>query len=191
MTCDLRLTLGGGGMFSIGGLQVSWESLQPPATLAGYNAIMLLFSLLGTNGQYESERHDRSLRLPEQQDTLIQNVAQVNPRTIVVLHGSGGFDVQSWIDRVPALLHAWFPGQYGSQALAEILFGVSQEALKRWTVVMHFENFTERSQPDSLNLAHSYLVLHPIIEFVVHRAELMLIWRDGGESRVRIRENSG
>jgi beta-glucosidase len=50
-------------------------------------------------------------------------VAQVNPRTIVVLHGGGGFDVQSWIDRVPALLHAWFPGQYGGQALAEILFG--------------------------------------------------------------------
>jgi beta-glucosidase len=48
---------------------------------------------------------------------------QVNPRTIVVLHGGGGFDVQSWIDRVPALLHAWFPGQYGGQALAEILFG--------------------------------------------------------------------
>jgi beta-glucosidase len=77
----------------------------------------------GTNEQYESEGHDRSFRLPEQQDTLIQNVAQVNPRTIVILHGGGGFDVQSWIDRVPALLHAWFPGQYGGQALAEILFG--------------------------------------------------------------------
>jgi beta-glucosidase len=73
---------------------------------------------LGTNQQYEGEGHDRSFRLPEQQDTLIQNVAQVNPRTIVVLHGAGGFDVQTWIDRVPALLHAWFPGQYGGQALA-------------------------------------------------------------------------
>jgi beta-glucosidase len=35
----------------------------------------------------------------------------------------GGFDVQAWVNRVPALLHAWFPGQYGGQALAEILFG--------------------------------------------------------------------
>jgi len=39
-----------------------------------------------------------------------------------LLHGGGGFDVQSWIDLVPALLHAWFPGQYGGQALAEICF---------------------------------------------------------------------
>jgi beta-glucosidase len=112
--------LGGGGFFSTGGLQVSWAPLQPPPTLAGYNAVILA---VGTNEQYESEGHDRSFRLPEQQDTLIQNVARINPRTIVVLHGGGGFDVQSWIDRVPALLHAWFPGQYGGQALAEILFG--------------------------------------------------------------------
>jgi beta-glucosidase len=124
---DVRLeakTLGAtglpAGLVPASGLQVSWASLQPPPTLNGYNAVILA---LGTNEQYEGEGHDRSFRLPEQQDTLIQNVVQVNPRTIVVLHGGGGFDVQSWIDRVPALLHAWFPGQYGGQALAEILFG--------------------------------------------------------------------
>jgi beta-glucosidase len=39
------------------------------------------------------------------------------------LHGGGAFDVQAWVNKVPALLHAWFPGQYGGQALAEILFG--------------------------------------------------------------------
>jgi beta-glucosidase len=120
---DIRIeakNLGAGGFFSSGGLQVSWAPLEPPAALAGYNAVILA---IGTNEQYESEGHDRSFRLPEQQDTLIQNVARVNPRTIVVLHGGGGFDVQTWINRVPALLHAWFPGQYGGQALAEILFG--------------------------------------------------------------------
>jgi beta-glucosidase len=91
------------GLVPASGLLVSWASLQPPPTLNGCNAVILA---LGTNEQYESEGHDRSFRLPEQQDTLIQNVAEVNPRTIVVLHGDGGFDVQSWIDRVPALLHA-------------------------------------------------------------------------------------
>jgi beta-glucosidase len=120
---DIRIeaeNLGGGGFFSAGGLQVSWAPLQPPATLAGYNAVVLA---VGANDQYESEGHDRSFRLPEQQDTLIQNVIRTNPRTIVVLHGGGGFDVQAWINQVPALVHAWFPGQYGGQALAEILFG--------------------------------------------------------------------
>jgi beta-glucosidase len=120
---DIRIEakkLGGGGFFSSGGLQASWAPLQPPAALAGYNAVILA---VGANEQYESEGHDRSFRLPEQQDTLIQNVARMNPRTIVVLHGGGGFDLQDWIKQVPALVHAWFPGQYGGQALAEILFG--------------------------------------------------------------------
>jgi beta-glucosidase len=104
-----------------GGIEFSWASLQPPPELAGYNAVVLA---LGTNQQYEAEGHDRaSFQLPEFQDELILNSCQLNPRTIVVLHGSGSFDVQGWINRVPALLDAWFPGQYGGQALAEVLFG--------------------------------------------------------------------
>ena len=120
---DIRLeatNLGTTRLFSAAGLQVSWASLQPPADLAKYDAAVLA---VGGNEQYDGEGHDRSFRLPEFQDDLIQNVARLNPRTIVVLHGGGGFDVQAWVNRVPALLHAWFPGQYGGQALAEILFG--------------------------------------------------------------------
>ena len=70
-----------------------------------------------------AKQHDRSFRLPEFQDDLIVNATKLNPRTIVVLHGGGGFNVQAWVDKVPAFLHAWFPGQYGGQALGEILFG--------------------------------------------------------------------
>jgi beta-glucosidase len=108
------------GPGGLSGLRVSWASLQPPATLAGYNAVILA---VGANEDYESEGHDRSFSLPEFQDELIQNAAKINPAIIVVLHGGGGFDVQAWVDRVPALLHVWFPGQYGGQALGEILFG--------------------------------------------------------------------
>jgi beta-glucosidase len=108
------------GPGGLSGLRVSWASLQPPATLAGYNAVVLA---VGANEDYESEGHDRSFSLPEFQDELIQNAAKINPAIIVVLHGGGGFDVRDWVNQVPALLHAWFPGQYGGQALAEILFG--------------------------------------------------------------------
>ena len=108
------------GPGGLSGLRVSWASLQPPATLAGYNAVVLA---VGANEDYESEGHDRSFSLPEFQDELIQNAAKINPAIIVVLHGGGGFDVQAWVNQVPALLHAWFPGQYGGQALADILFG--------------------------------------------------------------------
>ena len=114
------MNLGTTRLFSAAGLQVSWASLQPPPTSLSYDAVVLA---VGGNEQYDGEGHDRSFRLPEFQDDLIQNAAKLNPRTIVVLHGGGGFDVQAWVNKVPALLHAWFPGQYGGQALAEILFG--------------------------------------------------------------------
>ncbi len=105
---------------SVTGLQASWAPLQPPATLAGYDAVVLS---VGGNEQYDGEAHDRSFRLPEFQDDLIVNATNLNRRTIVVLHGGGGFNVQAWVNKVSALIHAWFPGQYGGQPLAEILFG--------------------------------------------------------------------
>ncbi|HEY5743509.1 MAG TPA: glycoside hydrolase family 3 C-terminal domain-containing protein [Terrimicrobiaceae bacterium] len=107
-------------LVSVTGLKVSWASLQPPANLSGYDAVVFA---IGGNEEYDSEAHDRSFRLPEFQDDLIVNATKLNSRTIVVLHGGGGFDMQAWVNKVPALLHAWFPGQYGGQALAEILFG--------------------------------------------------------------------
>jgi beta-glucosidase len=66
---------------------------------------------------------ERAIVMPEYQDELIQNVIHANPRTVVVLHGTGNFNIQSWIKQVPALLHAWYPGENGGQALGEILFG--------------------------------------------------------------------
>src|SRR6202030_717547 len=42
---------------------------------------------------------------------------------IVVLTAGGNVDMTHWIDQVPVLLHAWYPGQEGGTALAQILFG--------------------------------------------------------------------
>ncbi len=114
------INLGPTFFYSATALQVSWASLQPPADFAKYDAVVLA---VGGNERYDGERRDRSFRLPELQDDLIVNATKSNPRTIVVLHGGGGFNVQAWVDKVRALLHAWFPGQYGGQPLAEILFG--------------------------------------------------------------------
>jgi beta-glucosidase len=40
-----------------------------------------------------------------------------------VLTAGGNVDMTQWIDRVPAILHAWYPGQEGGTALAQVLFG--------------------------------------------------------------------
>ncbi len=78
---------------------------------------------VGYNAETETEGADREFQLAPGQNDLIEQVAAVNPNTIVTITAGGGVDVSSWLDRVPALLENWYAGQEGGTALAEILFG--------------------------------------------------------------------
>jgi beta-glucosidase len=78
---------------------------------------------VGFDPQSESEGSDRTFRLPPGQEQLIEKIASINPHTIVVITSGGGVDMNGWINHVPALLEAWYPGQEGGTALARILFG--------------------------------------------------------------------
>ena len=71
----------------------------------------------------EGESSDRTFQLPPGQDELINQIAAVNKKTIVVMTSGGAVDMTAWIDHVPALLEAWYPGQEGGTALAQLLFG--------------------------------------------------------------------
>lgn len=72
----------------------------------------------------EAEGRDReSMDLPASQDQLIEEVAAVNKRTVVVLNNGGPVTLEPWIAGVRAVLEAGFPGQEGGHALASILFG--------------------------------------------------------------------
>jgi beta-glucosidase len=77
----------------------------------------------GFDSESEAESADRTFRLPLGQDELIREMTAANKNTIVVLTSGGSVDMNSWLDRVPALVQAWYPGQEGGTALAEILFG--------------------------------------------------------------------
>ncbi len=79
--------------------------------------------VVGFNDKTEGEGHDRSFILPPGQDDLIEQVAAANPHTVVVAIAGGGFDTSRWLDKVPVLLDAWYPGQEGGAAVADILFG--------------------------------------------------------------------
>ncbi|NQX10442.1 glycoside hydrolase family 3 C-terminal domain-containing protein [Microbacteriaceae bacterium VKM Ac-2855] len=79
--------------------------------------------VVGTNSQVESEGHDRTdLRLPGRQDDLVEAVAAVNPRTIVVLN-AGAPVLLPWAPRVAAVLQGFFGGQEFGAAVAAILTG--------------------------------------------------------------------
>jgi len=78
---------------------------------------------VGFDPKTEGEGFDRTFQLPGGQDELIRQISAVNKNVIVVLTAGGNVDMTRWIDNVPTLLHAWYPGQEGGTALAEILFG--------------------------------------------------------------------
>ena len=78
---------------------------------------------VGFDAITEGEGHDRTFKLPWGQDALIESMAAANPHTIVTLTGGGGMETAPWLDKVPVILHTWYPGQEGGTAVAEVLFG--------------------------------------------------------------------
>lgn len=62
------------------------------------------------------------LSLPWGQDSVIDAVATANPNTIVVLE-TGNPVSMPWRDKVKAIIQAWYPGQAGGKAIAEVLTG--------------------------------------------------------------------
>jgi beta-glucosidase len=79
---------------------------------------------VGTNRTIEQENHDRrSLGLPGNQEALVKAIVAANPRTVVVLMGAGPLTVPWLKDNVPAMLQAWWPGEEGGHAVADVLLG--------------------------------------------------------------------
>lgn len=81
-------------------------------------------AVLGINKSIEREGQDRfSLELPIDQQEFIKELYKVNPNTVVVLVAGSSLAV-NWMDEnVPAILNAWYPGEQGGNAVAEVLFG--------------------------------------------------------------------
>jgi beta-glucosidase len=64
------------------------------------------------------------LALPDNQDALVEAVAKANPKTVVVLETNGPVKMP-WLDRVGAVMEAWYPGSGGGEAIARLLYGVT------------------------------------------------------------------
>jgi beta-glucosidase len=73
-------------------------------------------------GDEDTEGHDHPMTLPDAQNKLIEAVAKANPKTIVVVK-SGSAVLMPWIDDVPVVLEAWYPGEEDGNAVADVLTG--------------------------------------------------------------------
>lgn len=86
--------------------------------------VAIVIAGLGHARYLDDEGWDRKdLRLPYGQDELIRQVVRANPRTVVVLIAGPALELGSWLEQVPAVLQAWYPGMEGGHALARALFG--------------------------------------------------------------------
>jgi beta-glucosidase len=96
----------------------SGADLNSAVNLAKSSDLVIVFAY-----QWISEDMDLpSLSLPDKQDALIEQVATANPRTIVVLE-TGTAVTMPWLDKVAAVVEAWYAGSAGHKALANILVG--------------------------------------------------------------------
>ncbi len=114
------------------------EKMNEAIALARKSDVVLL--CLGLNKKMEGEANDRTeLGLEIAQVELLKEVVAVNKNTIVVLNNGTPITMDEWIDDVPAIVDAFYPGQEGGNALADILFGYVNPSgklpvtfLKRW-----------------------------------------------------------
>ena len=83
---------------------------------------------VGTTHEWESEGWDRrSLDLPARQSELVDRVLAANPNTVVVLNCGAPVETD-WFSDAPCVLLAWFPGQEGADAIADVLLGDAEPA---------------------------------------------------------------
>ena len=106
------------------GLVLGDEAIERAVEAARGADIALMF--VGLNGEWDGEGLDRpNLDLPHRQNELVERVAAVNPMTIVVVQ-SGGPVLMPWLDRVAAVVQAWYPGQEAGNAIADVLLGKAE-----------------------------------------------------------------
>jgi beta-glucosidase len=103
------------------GASVQFDSGENPSSAAGLAKtadVAIVFAY-----QWTSEGMDLpNLSLPENQNTLIEQVAAANPHTIVVLE-TGTAVTMPWAEKVSGIVEAWYAGSKGADAVANVLFG--------------------------------------------------------------------
>jgi len=119
----------------------------------------------GLPESFESEGYDRThMSLPACQNRLIQEILEVQPNTIIVLHNGSPVEMP-WLSKVKGLVEAYLGGQAVGGALANILFGaVNPSGKLAETIPLKLSD-----NPSYLNFGESELVHYREGVFVGYR----------------------
>jgi beta-glucosidase len=115
--------------FGVGTTESDAELAREAVELARGAADVVVF--LGLPSDYESEGFDRThMDLPINQVQLIEALAEVHDRLIVVLANGSAVRLSNWQDKVSAILECWLSGQAAGGAAADLLLGVANPSGK-------------------------------------------------------------
>jgi beta-glucosidase len=140
-------------------------SLDAKAEAAKADVVLIA---AGFDPSSEGEGSDRTFNLPFGQEELIRELAAVNKNIIVAVTSGGNVDPSDWLDRVPAYLELWYPGEQGGKALAEALFGAINPS-------GHLPVTFERRWED--NPVHDSYYLEPGTNRVVYKEGIFVGYR--------------
>jgi beta-glucosidase len=102
------------------GVDNSWQKKMDEAVSTAKKADIAII----VAGIEEGEGGDRAfLNLPGRQEELINRVAATGTPVVVVLIGGSAITMNNWMKNVAAIVDAWYPGEEGGNAVADILFG--------------------------------------------------------------------
>lgn len=91
-----------------------------PAELKGVSTIIVA---AGFNKNTEKENSDRKYALDSDQEKLIEDAIASGKKVVVIVYSGGEVDMRKWGDKVDAIMMAWYTGQEGGRALADIISG--------------------------------------------------------------------
>ncbi|MFW9955872.1 MAG: beta-glucosidase [Candidatus Thorarchaeota archaeon] len=87
------------------------------------DAAIIVAGLNHDRGNDSESADRRSFSLPENQVELIKQISEDNTNTIVILISGSPVAMERWMEDVPTILEAWYPGMEGGRAIANVLFG--------------------------------------------------------------------
>ena len=100
-----------------------------PAAVAKAKDAEVVVLGLGESQETSGEGHDRSrLDLPGNQEELLEALVAPGKPIVLVLENGRPLTIRWAKEHVPAILEAWYPGEFGGQAIAETLFGDNNPA---------------------------------------------------------------
>ena len=106
------------------GISTAGTTNQINAAIQAASNAQVVVMCLGTDLSIEAEGLDRTaLELPAAQESLLETIYAVNPNVVLVLLNAGPLAIPWAATNVPAIVEAWYAGEQGGNAIADVIFG--------------------------------------------------------------------